>query len=64
MSAKLQEELIVQLNGFGRVAANRNIQTAHAKLIFIVDKSGKITGVHALRGGNEEISKEALEALK
>ena len=64
MSAKLQEELIVQLNGFGRVAANRNIQTAHAKLIFIVDKSGKITGVHALRGGNEEFSKEAQEALK
>lgn len=64
MSAKLQEELSGQLNDFGRIAAHHNIQTAHAKLNFIVDRSGKIIEIHALRGGNEEFSKEAQEALK
>lgn len=64
MSAALQRELNTQLGDFGEIAHRENITSAKAKLQFIIDKSGKIVQINAVKGGNTELSKEAKDALE
>lgn len=63
MSAKLNEELSIQMRDFEETASKSNISKANAQLNFVVDKSGRIVQVQSVKGGNDELSAEARKAM-
>ena len=64
MSKNLNKELSNQLNDFSEFAVANNINEANAKLLFVVDKSGRIVQVEAIKGGNKDLSAESKKALE
>lgn len=64
MSKNLNKELSNQLNDFSEFAVTNNISEANAKLLFVVDKNGRIVQVEAIKGGNQNLSAESKKALE
>lgn len=64
MARELEKELNVQLSDFRRKADEYGLDAAKTRLYFIVDKSGKITHIRAVDGGDEMLGAEAQKALR
>lgn len=64
LSDKLNDELGDQLTDFAEDMSSRGETQAVAKLQFVIDKSGKIIQVQAMKGGSAELGKESEKALQ
>lgn len=64
MARELGRELDLQLSDFRRKADEYGLNSARTRLYFIVDKSGKITHVRAVDGGDKMLGTEAQKALR
>jgi periplasmic protein TonB len=64
MSDKISKELGYELSDFAETAQRNNINTANAKMQFVINKSGEISQVKPLNGSNQDLGKEAKSALE
>src|SRR5690606_3461359 len=68
LQKNLTEELIDQLSDYGEVMNDRGESQAISKIQFVIDKSGKIIQVQAMKGGggaiNADLGKESEKALQ
>ncbi|HEY4538577.1 MAG TPA: hypothetical protein VIG94_01055 [Faecalibacter sp.] len=64
MSDRLSNELSYNLDDFATIAERENVQTAAAKMQFIVNRHGEITQVKSANGSHETLGKEAKKALE
>lgn len=64
MSDKISKELGGELSDFAETASQKNLNSAVAKMQFIVNKNGEISQVKPLSGSNQDLGKEAKSALE
>ncbi len=64
MSDKISKELGYELNDFAETASRNNINSATAKMQFVISKNGEISQVKPLNGSNQDLGKEAKSALE
>jgi len=64
LAQKLSDELSDQLADYAEVMNDRGETTAVAKLQFVIDKSGRIIQVQAMKGGSVDLGKESEKALE
>lgn len=64
MSDKISKELGYELSDFAEDAARNNLNSAAAKMQFIVNKNGEISQVKPLDGSHQLLGKEAKVALE
>ncbi len=64
MSDKISKELGYELSDFAETAQRNNINSANAKMQFIVNKNGEISQVKSMSGSNQYLGKEAKSALE
>lgn len=64
MSDKISKELGSELSDFAENASRNNLNSAVAKMQFIVNKNGEISQVKPLSGSNQDLGKEAKSALE
>lgn len=64
MSDKISKELSYELSDFAESAAQNNVNSAAAKMQFIVNKNGEISQVKPLDGSHQGLGKEAKIALE
>jgi len=64
MSDKISKELSYELTDFAENAAQNNVNSAVAKMQFIVNKDGEISQIKPLDGSHQSLGKEAKIALE
>jgi protein TonB len=64
LAQKLNDELQDQLSDFAETMSDRGETTAIAKLQFVIDKSGRIIQVQAVKGSQVDLGRESEKALE